>query len=182
MDTIFGATDFAEHWFRMAQGKVNTVGETIVSASESKTRYGLEWSRLLCRCLQECRNWEALAGDSLFTRSGSRYTAKLSADMLGSDPYFNQHRKLYAGYVERFDLRFYIEQLSELEYASITRLNSPALRSLSLYAHRTDQEHGKLSSNHTYHVRDTAPAATPPKGTKSVGSESTIMMSPVTRL
>ena len=57
------------------------------SSSTAKNTYGYEWSKLFADAYEECRNWEALAGDSLFTRSGSRYTANIDLqDMLGSDP------------------------------------------------------------------------------------------------
>ena len=57
------------------------------SSTAKKNTYGYEWSKLFADAYEECRNWEALAGDSLFTRSGSRYTANIDLqDMLGSDP------------------------------------------------------------------------------------------------
>ena len=71
---VFGSNDSPERWSELAGGKVNTVGESIVINSEKHlwVPAGLNFLRMHC---EECRNWEESAGDTLFTRSGSRYTA-----------------------------------------------------------------------------------------------------------
>lgn len=172
MDTVFGATDFAERWSELAQGKVNTVGESIVINSEKNT-YGYEWSKLFADAYEECRNWEALAGDSLFTRSGSRYTANIDLqDMLGSDPDTSTSTIKYtldtsngsiSGSTSSSYTNWYTQSITTIEF-------SGKLRSLSFT--RTEQVKNKSKlvrrSTLTASPTDTAPAATPPKGSKII--------------
>ena len=172
MDTVFGATDFAERWSELAQGKVNTVGESIVINSEKNT-YGYEWSKLFADAYEECRNWEALAGDGLFTRSGSRYTANIDLqDMLGSDPDTSTSTIKYtldtsngsiSGSTSSSYTNWYTQSITTIEF-------SGKLRSLSFM--RTEQVKNKSKlvrrSTLTASPTDTAPAATPPKGSKII--------------
>lgn len=172
MDTVFGATDFAERWSELAQGKVNTVGESIVINSEKNT-YGYEWSKLFADAYEECRNWEALAGDGLFTRSGSRYTANIDLqDMLGSDPDTSTSTIKYtldtsngsiSGSASSSYTNWYTQSITTIEF-------SGNLRSLSFT--RTEQVKNKSKlvrrSTLTSSPTDTAPAATPPKGSKII--------------
>lgn len=172
MDTVFGATDFAERWSELAQGKVNTVGESIVINSEKNT-YGYEWSKLFADAYEECRNREALAGDSLFTRSGSRYTANIDLqDMLGSDPDTSTSTIKYtldtsngsiSGSTSSSYTNWYTQSITTIEF-------SGKLRSLSFT--RTEQVKNKSKlvrrSTLTASPTDTAPAANPPKGSKII--------------
>lgn len=172
MDTVFGATDFAERWSELAQGKVNTVGESIVINSEKNT-YGYEWSKLFADAYEECRNWEALAGDSLFTRSGSRYTANMDLrDMLGSDPDTSTSTIKYtldtsngsiSGSTSSSYTNWYTQSITTIEF-------SGKLRSLSFT--RTEQVKNKSKlvrkSTLTASPTDTAPTANPPKGSKII--------------
>ena len=172
MDTVFGATDFAERWSELAQGKVNTVGESIVINSEKNT-YGYEWSKLFADAYEECRNWEALAGDSLFTRSGSRYTANIDLqDMLGSDPDTSTSTIKYtldtsngsiSGSTSSSYTNWYTQSITTIEF-------SGNLRSLSFTRTEQVKNKSKLVRRITLTASptDTAPAANTPKGSKII--------------
>ena len=161
MDTQYSApTDFVERWSELAQGKVNTVGESIVINSEKNT-YGYEWSKLFAACTtRNAAIWEALAGDSLFTRSGSRYTANIDLqDMLGSDPDTSTSTIKYTlDTVERFDLRFYIEQLYRTGIRSaittIAILRQAAQSAALCAPNRSKTRASWCAEDHTYRVSD----------------------------
>lgn len=172
MDTALGATDFAERWSELAQGKVNTIGESIVINSEKNT-YGYEWSRLFADSYEECRDWEALAGDKLFTRSGSRYTADIDLqDMLGSDFDTSVNTVKYTldtsnGSISGSTMSSYANRYMQ----TITTIDfSGNLRNFSFTRTEHVKNQSKLvrKSTLTASPTDTAPTANPPKGSKII--------------
>lgn len=84
MDTQRGSNDSPERWSELAQGKVHTIGESIVINSE-KDAAGTGWSGVYAHALQDRRDLEESAGDTLFTRSGTRYTAAYEANVYQYD-------------------------------------------------------------------------------------------------
>ncbi len=84
MDTQRGSNDYPERWSELAQGKVHTIGESIVINSE-KDAVGTGWGGVYAHALQDCRDLEESTGDKLFTRSGTRYTAAYETNVYEYD-------------------------------------------------------------------------------------------------
>lgn len=173
MDTVFGATDFAERWSELAQGKVNTVGESIVINSE-KDAAGTGWSGVYAHALQDRRDLEESAGDTLFTRSGTRYTAAYEANVYQYDDEpkskvnytLNTADGSISGTTSTTLNESYWEELYETQF-------SGNLRNLQLTKTRHTRNQDKLTQKIvlTASPSDTAPMTEPSKGSKIVAWE-----------
>lgn len=173
MDTQRGSNDSPERWSELAQGKVHTIGESIVINSE-KDAAGTGWSGVYAHALQDRRDLEESAGDTLFTRSGTRYTAAYEANVYQYDDEpkskvnytLNTADGSISGTTSTTLNESYWEELYETQF-------SGNLRNLQLTKTRHTRNQDKLTQKIvlTASPSDTAPMTEPSKGSKIVAWE-----------
>lgn len=173
MDTQRGSNDSPERWSELAQGKVHTIGESIVINSE-KDAAGTGWSGVYAHALQDRRDLEESAGDTLFTRSGTRYTAAYEANVYQYDDEpkskvnytLNTADGSISGTTSITLNESYWEELYETQF-------SGNLRNLQLTKTRHTRNQDKLTQKIvlTASPSDTAPMTEPSKGSKIVAWE-----------